>query len=393
VNSCVLKNVSYKAIEMFCGIGGFRIAFDEAEIKTVWANDISSNACMVYRDNFGEDILVEGDIKQQKYHIPDHDILTAGFPCQPFSSAGQKKGICDPRGTLFLEIIDIIISHAPKYFILENVKRILSMQNGTHFATIISELSKLPYFIEWRVINAADLGLAQNRERIFIIGTRIDSDIVMPYVKLINDNDLTHILRTKYDMFRDYHKWKNISQYAKIFPLWGMAFQENFFGHSPEDFSESMPLRTLKTVLQGNTDSSFDYTEETLERIKQSTLVNKYFNGVQILYNQGGGARMGYTIFGTDGIASTLTASTSRHYERYMINNRYRRLTNTEYARLQGFPDDHCKAVSVYDQYALYGNAVPPQMVKWVLEKLLSEGQTYFQEPNQRQLLQLSLEN
>lgn len=385
--------MSHKTIELFCGIGGFRIAADEAELNTVWANDISSNGCRVYRDNFRDDILVEGDIKQQKYHIPDHDILTAGFPCQPFSSAGQKKGIYDPRGTLFLEIIDVIASHAPKYFILENVRRILSMQNGKHFATILFELSKLPYLIEWRVINVAHLGLAQNRERIFIIGTHIDSKTVIPCVKLANDKDLTHILRKKYDMFTDCRKWKNISQYAKKFPSWGIAFQEKFFGYSPEDFSEKMPLRTLRTVLQENTDNSFDYTEETLERIKQSRWVNKYVNGVQILYNQGGGARMGYTVFGTDGIASTLTASTSRHYERYLINNRYRRLTNTEYARLQGFPDDHCKAVSVYDQYALYGNAVPPQMVKWVLKKLLSEGQTYFQEPNQRQLFQLSLES
>jgi len=385
--------MSYKTIELFCGIGGFRTASDEAGCKTIWANDISPNGCSVYRDNFGEDVLAEGDIKQEKYHIPDHDILTAGFPCQPFSSAGQKKGICDPRGTLFLEIIDIISFHTPKYFILENVRRMLSMQNGTHFATILFELSKLPYFIEWRVINAAHLGLAQNRERIFIIGTRIDSETVIPYVKLANDKDLTHVLRTKYDGFKDYGRWKHISQYAKNFPLWGIAFQGKFFGYSPEDFSEKMPLRTLRTVLQENTDNSFDYTEETLERIKQSRWVNKYVNGVQILYNQGGGARMGYTVFGTDGIASTLTASTSRHYERYRIGSRYRRLTNIEYARLQGFPDDHCKAVSVYDQYALYGNAVPPPMAKWVLKKLLSEGQTDFEEPSQRQLFQLSLES
>lgn len=99
--------------------------------------------------------------------------------------------------------------------------------------------------------------------------------------------------------------------------------------------------------------------------------VDKFYNGVHILYNQGHGARMGYTIFGTDGVAPTLTASASRHYERYEIGGRYRRLTNVEYARLQGFPDNHCQAVSVYDQYKLYGNAVPPQIAEHALRCVL----------------------
>ena len=108
-------------------------------------------------------------------------------------------------------------------------------------------------------------------------------------------------------------------------------------------------------------------------RIENSVYVNKYYNGVQILYNQRGGARMGYSIFGTNGLSPTLTASTSRHYERYKVNERYRRLTNIEYARLQGFPDLHCKAVSPYDQYKLYGNAVPHQLVHYALSQVVNE--------------------
>ena len=82
---------------------------------------------------------------------------------------------------------------------------------------------------------------------------------------------------------------------------------------------------------------------------------------------------MGYTIFGTNGVAPTLTSTTSRHYERYRVGNRYRRLTNVEYARIQGFPDAHCNGISTYGQYALFGNAVPPAMAEWVIKQVCKE--------------------
>ncbi len=131
---------------------------------------------------------------------------------------------------------------------------------------------------------------------------------------------------------------------------------------------------TLRSVLQANVGESFDFTESTVERLKTSTPVSRFVAGVEILSNQQGGARMGYTVFGTRGVAPTLTSTASRHYERYKIGERYRRLTNVEYARIQGFPDDHCSAISVYDQYASFGNAVPPPMAEWVIRRLLSDG-------------------
>ena len=129
--------------------------------------------------------------------------------------------------------------------------------------------------------------------------------------------------------------------------------------------------KTLKDVLEPQVNTSFDFTDETLKRIQNSQYINKYYNDVQILYNQSGGARMGYSIFGIDGVAPTLTASTSRHYERYKVGDRFRRLTNTEYARIQGFPDNHCSVLSPYNQYKLYGNAVPPQIVSFVFRRVL----------------------
>jgi DNA (cytosine-5)-methyltransferase 1 len=117
----------------------------------------------------------------------------------------------------------------------------------------------------------------------------------------------------------------------------------------------------------------FDFTDSMESRLAQNDDVCRFVGGVEILGNQAGGARMGYTVFGTRGVAPTLTASTSRHYERYKVGQSFRRLTNVEYARLQGFPDDHCSSVSVYDQYSLFGNAVPPPLVEWVFRRLQGE--------------------
>jgi len=136
------------AVELFCGIGGFRLATDQLNIKTVWSNDIDDKACKVYKDKFGEKELVQGDINMLIDKVPKHDMLTAGFPCQPFSSAGKKKGIQDSRGTLFEAIIKILKIHKPQYFVLENVKRLLEMDSGKHFGTILSALSELDYLIK-----------------------------------------------------------------------------------------------------------------------------------------------------------------------------------------------------------------------------------------------------
>ncbi|WP_049558972.1 DNA cytosine methyltransferase, partial [Limnoraphis robusta] len=163
-----------KAIELFAGIGGFRLGMEAANIETVWANDSSELSCRVYQSNFGESSIVLGDITQiDCSDIPQHDLLTAGFPCQPFSPAGKKQGIRDQvRGTLFERIVEIIASKQPQYFLLENVKRILTMEQGYHFRVILKALASLDYLIEWRLINPLNFGIPQNRDRVFIIGTK-----------------------------------------------------------------------------------------------------------------------------------------------------------------------------------------------------------------------------
>lgn len=367
-----------QSVELFAGIGGFRLAAEAFQIKTIWANDIDSKACVVYRNRFGPGEIHEGDIHKYLNEIPKHKLLTGGFPCQPFSSAGKKEGIRDSRGTLFQKIVTTLKEHHPDCFVLENVKRLLHMEDGCHFATILSALASLEYQIEWRVLNAMNFGLPQNRQRIIILGISkgltASGRFDLSQVRLAPYHDFADVSNENLDCLHRESNWAQIAKHGKSFPLWGVANDSKFFGLDLEHFSDGRPRVFLKEVLEKNPAPEFDFTESTLQRLAGNSDVNRYVGGVEIISNQSGGARMGYTIFGINGVAPTLTAATSRHYERYKINNRYRRLTNIEYARIQGFPDDHCGEISVYDQYLLYGNAVPPALVKWVLGRLSKNG-------------------
>ena len=370
-----MKTDRLRAIELFAGIGGFRLGMDAAGIETVWANDIGELACRVYDSNFGRGSIVLGDINQIDIaDIPALDLLAAGFPCQPFSPAGKKQGTRDRlRGTLFERIVEIIARKQPQYFLLENVKRLLTMEKGQHFRVILKALSALPYFIEWRLVNPLQFGIPQNRDRVFVLGSRIDSEYRNPDLEelsvFLTDNDLDILSLADGDTIK------------YMFPIgeartknhnWGIAYNQKMYSQQLAPLPDISPRSKLKDILQQDSevDSQFDFTADTLERIKHSQKVNRYCNGVELLYNQGGGARLGYTIFGINGVASTLTASTSRHYERYKIGAKFRRLTNIEYARLMGFPDNWCRVARVYDQYALFGNAVVPDCVEWICRRI-----------------------
>lgn len=361
--------IKLTTVELFAGIGGFRLASEKFGVKTVWANDNDKDACNVYRSRFGVNELETGDINNLISSVPKHDILTAGFPCQPFSSAGKKQGIQDPRGTLFESIVKIIRKNSPKYFILENVKRLIEMDSGKHFATILSALSDLDYIIEWRVVNAMNLGLPQNRARIVIIGKLKNGDTPGKMTKLLAKDEVSQ-MNISPNLFGN-QIWRPIIEHGSSFPHWGLAYNGKFIGFDVKGFSEAKPQKLLKDIIEKNVGSEFVYNEGMDDRIKNSIEVNRLINGTSVLYNQRGGARMGYTVFGVDGIAPTLTSSTSRHYERYKTGEGFRRLTNVEYARIQGFPDNHCSPLSVYKQYKLYGNAIPPVIAEWAIKKLL----------------------
>lgn len=159
----------FKFIDLFAGIGGLRIPFEELGGECVFTSEWDKHAQETYKANFGE--RPAGDItKISSSDIPDHDILLAGFPCQPFSIIGNGQGFADTRGTLFFEIERILRDKRPKAFLLENVKRLVSHDNHRTFKAILSSLEDLGYHTHWKVLNALDYGLPQKRERVIIIG-------------------------------------------------------------------------------------------------------------------------------------------------------------------------------------------------------------------------------
>jgi DNA (cytosine-5)-methyltransferase 1 len=158
-------------IDLFAGIGGFRKGFEDAGYECVFTSEINEACQEVYKDNFNDEVF--GDItKIEPTDIPDFDVLLGGFPCQPFSISGKKKGFDDTRGTLFFDICRIIDEKKPKVVILENVKHLIHHDKKRTFKTIIETLQDLNYNVSYKILNAKNFGLPQNRERIFIIATK-----------------------------------------------------------------------------------------------------------------------------------------------------------------------------------------------------------------------------
>lgn len=159
-------------IDLFAGIGGFRYSFEQSGCKCVFSSEIDEACKKVYQENYDDEPY--GDItKIDPKDIPDFDILCAGFPCQPFSICGKKMGFEDTRGTLFFEVCKIIKEKQPKVVLLENVKHLTKHDGGRTFKTIIATLEELEYNVSYRVLNSKDFGVAQSRERIIIVATKV----------------------------------------------------------------------------------------------------------------------------------------------------------------------------------------------------------------------------
>ena len=167
-----MKKETFKFIDLFAGIGGFHVALSRNNMQCVFASEIDSHARKTYQENhnFPEEFFNDDINKINPEDIPDHDILCAGFPCQPFSQAGYKKGLNDERGNLFFNILAILKAKKPKAFILENVRHLLKHDNGHTFNVIFSELMRADYYVEYKIIKGTDFGLPQHRPRIYIVG-------------------------------------------------------------------------------------------------------------------------------------------------------------------------------------------------------------------------------
>lgn len=297
-----------KFIDLFCGIGGFRVAFEEAcaeseiQAECVFSSDIDKYAQESYEANFGERPV--GDItKIDEKDIPDHDILFAGFPCQPFSIIGQMKGLNDTRGTLFFDIARILRAKKPKAFILENVKQLVGHDKGKTLKVIVKSLQELGYHVQYSVLNALDFGLPQKRERVVIVGHK------------------EPILFT--------------------FP------------------SPKKPYKSLTEILENNTAEKYFATEYIRNKRKEKHTSSYY---PSIWHENKSGNICSYPY------SCALRSGASHNY---LLVNGERRLTPREMFRLQGFPEWYKIVVSDAQAKKQAGNAVPVNMIKAVSKKLL----------------------
>lgn len=169
------KTYEHTFIDLFAGIGGIRIPFDEMGYHCMFSSEWDAKACQTYLANFGT--VPFGDItKIPATMIPKHDVLLAGFPCQAFSIMGKMQGFADTRGTMFFEIERILKHHQTPYILLENVKQLVGHDGGRTFKVILERLDQLGYHVKWQVLNALDFGLPQKRERVIIVGFQHKED-------------------------------------------------------------------------------------------------------------------------------------------------------------------------------------------------------------------------
>ena len=310
------KNYTFKFIDLFAGIGGFRMAMQNLGGKCVFTSEWDKNAQKTYKVNFGE--VPFGDITKQqiKDYIPaDFDLLCAGFPCQAFSIAGKRGGFDDTRGTLFFDVAEIIKKHKPKAVFLENVKGLRSHDKGKTLETILNVLrNDLGYYVpEPQIINAKNFGVPQNRERIYIVG---------------------------------FAKELNISSFEYPEPL------------------ENNP--TFENVKERNVPP----TKYFLSTQYVQTLVNHKARHA----SKGNG--FGYAIIPDNGTANAIVVGGMGRERNLVLDHRIkdytptthikgtvnregiRKMTPREWARLQGFPDDYIIPVADASAYKQFGNSV-----------------------------------
>jgi len=320
------KQIKY--IDLFAGIGGFHQAMDSFGGECVFASEWDKEAARTYYENYS--ILPAGDItKIAESEIPSHEMLCAGFPCQPFSISGKQKGFEDTRGTLFFDIARIVKYHKPKVLLLENVRNFEKHDNGNTLRTVVETLTDLGYLISYKVLNASHFGLPQNRERIFIVGFRKELNI--------------------YNF-----KFPQPSQ-KKVCLL---------------DILEKNP-KDAKIVDRPDTVFTKRF-EPKVDLFGELELPNK---PVQIGYVNKGG--QGERIYSPYGHAITLSAyggGAGAKTGLYYIDGVIRKLSPRECARAQGFPDSFKIISSLTQSYKQFGNSVAVNVLKAIISNIYATG-------------------
>lgn len=315
--------MSITFIDLFAGIGGFRVALEQSGATCVFSSEIDKYAVQVYKANFNEE--PHGDITQTKEQdVPAHDVLCAGFPCQAFSDFGNRKGFGDPRGTLFFEIVRLAKHHKPKVVLLENVQGLTWHDEGKTFKTILNSLEEIGYKVYWKILDSLMFDVPQHRKRIFIVGVRsdIDKEFIFPNGKMTS--------KTMKDIVE-----QNV------------------------DANHFIAEQRYEHVLDQKAHGKCQYSHFLIEPdgYAHTLLTSKYEHNLVVDHS---------TPTGKFHNVKAKTAKSAR------INKQHvRRLTPKEYCRLQGFPDAFKVPVSNKQAYRLFGNAVTVPVVSAIFKEII----------------------
>lgn len=332
-----------KQISLFSGCGGMDLGFEKAGFSIVWANDFDSDAQAVYSLNLGKidkrDILTVGEDE-----IPDGDILTAGFPCQPFSNAGNRKGVHDSRGMLYKECLRIIARKMPKVIVFENVKGLLSTKyiDGRNLADVIvedlSSMNDIGYNVVYQLVNAADYGVPQNRQRVLFVGVRKDLGKTFAFPPKQSKEKLA---------------LKNI-----------LDVPEDAENHVDWPFSPQA-LDMIEYIPEGGSwkDVPYEHLAPRFQRIRDD--MKKYHSPNF------------YRRFSRNEICGTMTASAQPENCGIIHPTENRRYTVREVARIQTFPDDF-KFITdtprnITAMYKVIGNAVPVTLAYNIAKAIMDQ--------------------
>jgi len=330
--------MNYTFIDLFAGIGGFRLGFEPQGFKCVFSSEIDSHAQDIYFENFKERPF--GDItKIKESAIPNHDVLLAGFPCQPFSIAGEKRGFEDTRGTLFFDIARILKAKKPKVVVLENVKHFKNHDKGNTLKVVLKTLEDLGYTTNYDVLNAKNFGVPQNRERLIIIGS-LDG-VKFNFSRLKNNND------------------------ASIEDILEKDIQFEYLSKNEYTLIENPIKQPSGLIFCGYRNKNIR-TNGVRDNTIHLSRVHKQPN----------------RIYDVKGVHPTIASQESSG--RYFIyhQNRVRKLTLKECFRLMGFKDDFKIIGSKCKLYNRIGNSVVVPMIetiaKEIKKQILEGNQEYY---------------
>lgn len=330
-----------KLVSLFSGCGGMDKGFENAGFHRVWANDFDADAQAVFKLNFGD---IDGrDITTVPVEdIPDCDIITAGFPCQPFSNAGNRRGVYDERGELYLECLRIIESKSPKAVLFENVKGLLSSkhQSGKRLIEVIKEdLEKLGYSVNYKVVNASDYGVPQNRERMILVAFRNDLGKTFVFPPVQEDKSRLTL--------------RNILSIPEDVP------NQTYWPYSPQ--AQEM----IEQIPQGGSWKSIPY-EKLSPRFQRIRDDMKRYHAPNF-----------YRRFSLDEINGTITASAQPENCGITHPTENRRYTIREIARIQTFPDDFLfidnTTRDIVAMYKVIGNAVPVKLAEVIANAIMEQ--------------------